>query len=85
VLRSPPACVDGAGREDERQKHFVSGERLRVRLRVAATSGATSGGRDFAVGALGTRFVWHLYGNNMPHSPTLRNCHNDLTVVILPS
>jgi hypothetical protein len=34
----------------------VSGERIRVRLRD---------GREFAVGALGTRFVWHLYGNNM--------------------
>jgi hypothetical protein len=46
---------------------------------------ASSGGRELAAWALGTHFVWHLYGNNMPHSPTLRNCYDDLAVVILHS
>jgi hypothetical protein len=30
-----------------------------------ASSGASSDGRELAGWALGTRFVWHLYGNNM--------------------
>jgi hypothetical protein len=49
------------------------------------SSGASSGGRELAGWALGTHFVWYLYKNNILHSLTLRNYHDNLAAVILHS